>query len=425
MVLSLFSGCAPAADSGETTAVAKEHVLRVGYGRVDISPDYPVPIAGTAEERIATEVREPIYATCIAFTDETDNTILLYQLDLLDSSGTVNMARRQISQETGVSAMQIFMAATHNHYGPALDKTDNPSIERYNEELVPLLVQAAVEAMADRKPAKMHIARSYPEGVNFTRHVILADGTRYGRASDEKAQKEAVAHLLDPDNQLQLIKFTREGGKDVILMNWQGHASSMPNGKWDTADLYVIRSYYDHIRRAVEAKSDCLFGFFLGASGQVVSSSVVPSIKKAEGYLATDAAKANALAQHTANPSEAFREVKTGPIRILETKHAATSLNGSNTIDIQLFAFSFGDVAFTTAPYEMFLQQGIDIKEQSPYEMTFVSTCTGGSVGYLPSDYAFDLENCYETSGTKFARGTAEAVAQTHITLLKQLYETK
>ena len=80
----LFAGCQPA-QPGETTAPQISHVLKVGYGRVDITPEESVPLrglGGDTSNRMSKDVKNPLYATCIAFTDETDNTILLMELDL-------------------------------------------------------------------------------------------------------------------------------------------------------------------------------------------------------------------------------------------------------------------------------------------------------------------------------------------------------
>ena len=93
-------------------------------------------------------------------------------------------------------------------------------------------------------------------------------------------------------------------------------------------------------------------------------------------------------------------------------------------LSIPLYAFSIGDVAFSTASYEMFKEMGELIKSESPYAMTIVSSCTNGSVGYLPVDYAFDYD-AYEVSITKYMRGTAEKTAAEHIRLLNEIYNAQ
>ena len=74
---------------------------------------------------------------------------------------------------------------------------------------------------------------------------------------------------------------------------------------------------------------------------------------------------------------------------------------------IPLYAITFGEIAFVGAPYEMFDVSGMQIKEASPAKMTFVCTCTNGSMGYFPSfdEYA---RGGYEVCVTNYAQGTAE-----------------
>ena len=421
MILSLFTGCGSEPQPTETTTPTTEApsgpILQVGYGRVDITPEYSVPLGGRHDEVFSEKVINRLYATCIAFTDNTGNTVLVYHLDLLQSYGQANMARVQIAKATGVNGLQILMCSTHNHSGPNLNNA-NGNIDRYCETLPDLLVQAAVDAMADRKPVtNVYTARTNPTGLNFLRHHVLADGSKTGWASP--AVSSGVAHLFDCDNELQLIKIAREGGKDVVLMNWQGH----PNAAADPNKL-AIASDVDVVRRAMEAQLDCHFAYFLGASGNVNSSSYVKSENTAPGYIKDYVTRGNKLAEYAILALQNPTEVSFGKLGFVQSKYAGTALNGNNKIDIQLYAFSFGDIGFTTAPYEMFTENGQKIKQDSPFPMTFVSTCSGGSVGYLPSEYAFEYD-CYEVSITKFQKGTAEAVVLEHVALLKQLYEAK
>ena len=82
-----------------------------------------------------------------------------------------------------------------------------------------------------------------------------------------------------------------------------------------------------------------------------------------------------------------------------------------------LNTLALGDLAFVFAPYEMFSENGKFIKENSPYAMTFVVTCSENHQGYLPSVNGFRVE-CYETHVTNYARGTAEDLANTYIEML-------
>ena len=99
------------------------------------------------------------------------------------------------------------------------------------------------------------------------------------------------------------------------------------------------------------------------------------------------------------------------------------SMGDSSSFDIQ--AASFGDVGFVSAPYEMFDTNGVFIKENSPFAITFVATCCNGGNGYFPSRFAFDTYGGYECDTTKYVPGSAEELADNYIAMLTEQYNNK
>ena len=108
LILGAFSGCNTVEPSGETTqasAAEVPHVLKVGYGRADITPEESVPMRGlgSSSERKSEEVKDRLYASCVAFTDETDNTILLYHMDLCHSFSDATMTLKMAVSRATIS----------------------------------------------------------------------------------------------------------------------------------------------------------------------------------------------------------------------------------------------------------------------------------------------------------------------------------
>ena len=68
----------------------------------------------------------------------------------------------------------------------------------------------------------------------------------------------------------------------------------------------------------------------------------------------------------------------------------------------------------------MFAPTGIYIKENSPFDMTFIATCTNDAFGYLPTEKAYSYA-AYETYVARFVPGTAEKLADTYLEMLKEL----
>ena len=90
------------------------------------------------------------------------------------------------------------------------------------------------------------------------------------------------------------------------------------------------------------------------------------------------------------------------------------------TYDVEMWAYTIGDLAFVTAPYEMFDESGAAIKEGSPYKATFVITCCNGAIGYIPSIEGY-TNNCYGANTGKFIPGTGEILASEYVALLTEL----
>jgi hypothetical protein len=72
----------------------------------------------------------------------------------------------------------------------------------------------------------------------------------------------------------------------------------------------------------------------------------------------------------------------------------------------------------------MFDENGKYIKENSPFQVTFVLELCNGAQGYIPSEEGYKI-NCYEANTGPFEPGTGEKVAQVYVDLLNTLYENK
>lgn len=87
------------------------------------------------------------------------------------------------------------------------------------------------------------------------------------------------------------------------------------------------------------------------------------------------------------------------------------------TEDVKLSCVTFGDIAFTAFPYEMFDKNGKDCRKDSPFKMTFVCSLTNGGHGYIPTKEAFP-HGSYEVYVTRYVQGTGEALVDKMVSLL-------
>lgn len=405
MATAIFAGC------------SDESGFKVGYGRMDVTPAESVPLAGMGsswEPRRSNEVLNKLYVTCVAFTDESDNTVLMYHMDILNTYDSIYAWIPDIAKATEVPEGNIILAATHNHSGPSINNKEVPYMNEYRALFKQSLIDAALAALEDRKSAEMYITSANPENLNFVRHYVREDGSVHGEGGSADEAHRYIGHTVDVDDQLQLIKFTRKGEKDILLMNWQGHP--MGHAEYRKA----ILSDVDVIRQKVEAELDCQFAFFLGASGNVNSSSQIPAEQRTTDYVS----HGNAVAQEAITAAANFAKAELDKIHLLTDEVLASRKDGGSSA-IPTTVFSIGDVAFLSAGFEMFCESSMEIKEASPFKMTFVVTCSNGDFKYMPTLATYKYPS-YETgTATWHVKGTAEMLTDTYKDMLNQLKTEK
>ena len=469
----VLSGC-NANTPAETTAATESAVptteeqfisnLSVGFGRVDISPTEPTPLRGYgfSSGRMSSNIQDPLYATCIALTDSGDNTVLIYTLDLTNSyTEAMDAARLAVSEKSGVPVDAIMVSATHNHSSPDLLNVEEPSVPRYIESLKNWMVQAATIALKDRAWSRVYVTSAATENLNFVRRYQLQDGTYAGDNFGSFKNAPIACHETEVDNQLQLVRFQRLGKKDVILANFQTH----PHRESGAYNTNVTSDLIGPFREKLESSLNCHVAYFTGSSGNVNPTSRIEEENITSNYVE----QGEALADYALEAYSTFKEIPTTSVKITKTLHKAKvdhSLSSwgktaSDAIDyymqagelgvyekllknsgiknvyqlnavalrskmeaeveIPIYAVSLGDLAFVTVPFEMFDTNGMQIKDGSPFSMTFVLTCANNNLNYLPSDLAFQ-HGGYAVDVTLFVRGTAEELVDSYLDMLNTLY---
>jgi len=165
--------------------------IKLGYARKDITPTESVPLRGygNTSVRMHTNVLDPLYATCLAFTDAEGETALLFAMDLCSLiPAYAEQIRDDLCGAVGLAPERVLCSCTHNHSSPDLANKEQDSVPRYIAYLKAQMIAAAREALADQKPAKAQIGRIHTNMLNHVRRYVMADGTyagdNYGRFKD-------------------------------------------------------------------------------------------------------------------------------------------------------------------------------------------------------------------------------------------------
>ncbi len=450
-----------------TGATEGNKQMLVGYGKVDVTPTESVPLRGYGftERRMSTGLKSYIYVIAIAVTDTDGNTAILISTDNCSTPNDVyKAASKGIEEQLGIPAQNVIISAIHQHSGPDLANNNVPSAVRYKENVfIPALIEVAKKALENRAPATMQVATVETNNLNFVRRYKTTEGTYNGT---EEYGNTYVDQETEVDNDLQLIKFVREGqttqngkkAKNIIMANFQGHPLMGTSGQDTDIHADVPGVFRDHL----EAELDCQSIYFSGASGnaEFVSRFASENITgkdykkhgealakeavKAEGTykdveLSTvkatkitftgtcdhtrdgELAKARDVYNHWSKYADKNYVKSKGYASWLEANAIITKSNLGENVKFDIFAISFGDVAFIGAPYEMFDTTGMEIKSDSPFEMTFVTTSANGGNGYIPSKLGYE-HGCYETFSSKFIPGTGELLRDEYLKMLNQLH---
>ena len=435
-------------------------VFKTGFARVDITPGLDVP---QRDGTPMTRIEDPLYATCIAVNDGED-TALIYTVDLCNvPAPQYNSIRERVSEATKVPEKNIVISAVHNHSACDLDSpAGNDALRKWTAEVKTKMVNAATQAIADLAESEIYVGTAKTTGMAFVRRYLHEDGSYSGVWTGDHMQSSSkiIAQASEPDDTLQLIRLVRKDKKDIVMTNWQAHLAhaidSMPTTI--TADL----AYF--VRNGVETRDDdALIAYFAGASGNINLKAPTAAFRKYKNYQAVGTALSNLVLKTM--PLENLTKLEAGKISVSDMNYKADSLelsqerveqakevraaendpekkrelmikygfesdyhyktaitlgrSGPTKINLYIETLSFGDLAFVAAPYEMFDTNGMQIKDASPFNMTFILTCAGGAGGYIASAEAVSTYGGYEVYRTDFAYGTAEKLVDEYLKMLK------
>ena len=450
-----------------------DHTLYAGYSRQNITPDYSVPLAGygATHKRMSQNILSEIFATCIAFTWGEEK-LLLFSQDLIRTNQHwIATIRQRISSKTGVAPDRIIVCSTHTHSAPDVYSGLDCMKYYFSTRYLDAMEAAAVEALADLAPATLYSGETKTKRMNFIRHYLLENGTYAGPNFGDFKSAPIVGHAAPNDPQLLVVKIDRGEKPGILMANFQVHPTSTGGGK--ATD--ISSDFVGVTRDNVEAATGMHFAYFTGAAGNQVMGTMIPaerdgmtadqyrafggsnymvygwrlaqyilgilpnltpmsaqgigvetaefehSLNREDVHLLPQAQQMRKIWQETGSMAEA--KAYGVPLGISSVYHASAIISRQDrpeTGTMELGAVRIGDLAFVTMPYEAFCAHGVYIKENSPFPMTMIFSCTNGGWNYIPTKEAYAY-GCYESFTSYFAKGAGEAAAEKLTEMLSRL----
>lgn len=405
--------------------------LMAGAAETIITPPIGTALAGYFTPRISKGVIYDLKAKAI-IVGEGAEAVGIIACDLLGLPAEIVAQTREIfRQATGIPGERLLICCTHTHTGPETRKGRLiPTNEEYLAQLPARIAEAGICAARNRKPCEIKIGRDFEKGLAFNRRFRLRDGReQFGPGPDP----EAVAGVAGPiDPELGVVTFSppAEEGATMpqpfaVIVNYSLHID-VTGGDLISADYPAV------ITEVLQAAygPETIVLFVNGACGNI---NHVPyllerpwplkGVEKSRQIGRALGGKALCVAEKALPSSEQTvdmeREILPVPFfdwpEILEQRVAEARAkaepnffektllewieewNPKGTYSVEAQAIRFGEAVFCSAPGELFVEWGLEIKKWSPFPYTFIAELANDSVGYIPTYEAF-RRGGYETT---------------------------
>ena len=455
--------------------------LSAGFARVNITPMMGIGLVGYFVPRYADGVLDDLYINALALECGETRALLLTVDHCGIERGTVADFAQAITQRTGVPQENIWIHATHSHTAPAIiDPSKPPTMAQEYTSVKPdiemeyytfvrrKLCDAAAFALGDLKPAKMGWGIGQAPNIAFVRRFRMKDGSVQ---TNPGVDNPNIDHPIgDVDERVNVVRFDREGGKSIALVNFGDHPDVVGGCK-------ISADWPGFVRTTVEKVLDdthCIC--FNGAQGDVNHVNVHPRGGYLNGMFMDfdDVARGYDHAKYmgrviTAGVLQAYDKVKYVPaedlrciqrtVRVASNMPTAEQIpeaerinalheagrdnelpyegmmlttvvaeagrmvklkNGPDSFPMELSGLSVGPVALIGLPGEPFTGIGRALKETEGWDVVLPRCLTNGSEGYFPMQDAYD-EGGYESRSSFFKAGVAEFIIAEGKNLLQDL----
>jgi len=440
-------------------------MLKSGAAIVDITPPLGVHIRGYFQPRIAKDIHDNLFVKSLVL-DDGETKLAIVVCDLVGVDRTyLDRAKQLIKKRCGIPPSNVLISCTHTHTGPPVED-------------IPFFIQKVADSvqLANNRlrEAELGCEREAESKPLANRRFLMKDGTI--RTHPRPGDPNIVKPLGPVDPEINVLHTRDLNGKTIsVLINYAMHYAGLsPTEKRE--DMYTISAdWAGAVSRMIQRIMGEKFVAILanGTCADVFSLDPMNPPKKvnrffghAERIAALVAAKSfwalNQMEFHRSLKLAAAMEEISLPRRIptdeeielakkymsgertpTNMRHMAWKyffgpkieefLRGPKEEKTWVQAFALGDLAAIVGlPGEIFVEHGLKIKKESPFEYTFVIELANDSLGYIPTLKAFEEDaripleasGSYETTigPNRLAPEAGDMLVDSALKLLNELY---
>lgn len=458
--------------------------LMAGFYRTVVTPPMGLNIQGYYQTRLADGILTDLYINATAFSDGEKKAVVFSVDAITPPKNACEWITTRVAERCNMDPEGVYIHTPHSHTAFRLllpnklrpgATANTVEYDPVYADFFPCLVRkfcdCAQMAFADLKPCTFRIARGEAKGISFNRRYEMKDGTF--KTNPQPAGDPNILRAAGPvDESVQLLRIVREGGSDILMINYGNHADTVGGTKY-CADWPGFTG--DYLRSVFGGNLEVMI--MNGAEGDINHVNrfippVIPSVptQKAERIarilagevlkLYDDAVeiptgsirtfrKTAVIGQNPHNPEneplakEIYKHyqdyLKTGVkdeflsneenyyiaeedryMSLTEACRIVGCLKEPEFLYVELSGLQLGGVGFIGIPGEPFAQIGIDIKTGSKLDMTFVNCLVNGANGYIPSADAFAVAG-YESDASHLAPNCAQLVTEAGLAICAEM----
>lgn len=214
-----------------STLSARAGELRVGVGRVDITPEYSIRMAGYASRLNESKgVAQRLWTKALAIAGDGGAPAVLITVDNCGvPAGVVETVARRLQEKRRLPRERLAICSSHTHSAPVLKDAlpamfgrpvpddHQAKIDRYTRELTDAMEKAALAALDDLRPGRIDWGQG-KVGFAMNRRVV-----KEGRYVGFGTTPEGPV-----DHAMPLLRVTgADGGARAFVINYACHCTTL------------------------------------------------------------------------------------------------------------------------------------------------------------------------------------------------------